>query len=197
MLHLTTDYSAQISTLLDKLISSGVELGERLLGALIVFIIGKFLVNWLNKLFAKLLVKQKVDISIQTFLKSMMNILLLVLLVLAVIGQLGIELTGFAALLASAGVAIGMAKKEKDLGKLRIISLGGLNEVGKNITVIEHGNDIIIVDCGLAFPTAELLGVDIVIPDFTHIENNYEKVKGEYEKYEEVYCLISPQAQPQ
>ena len=100
MLHLTTDYSAQISALLDKLISSGVELGERLLGALIIFIIGKFLVNWLNKLFAKLLKKRKVDESIQSFLKSM---------VLAVIGKLGIELTGFAALLASAGVAIGMA----------------------------------------------------------------------------------------
>ena len=67
MLHLTTDYSAQISTLLDKLISSGVELGERLLGALIVFIIGKFLINWLNKLFAKLLKKRKVDESIQSF----------------------------------------------------------------------------------------------------------------------------------
>lgn len=109
MLHLTTDYSAQISTLLDKLISSGVELGERLLGALIVFIIGKFLINWLNKLFAKLLKKRKVDESIQSFLKSMVNILLLTMLILAVIGKLGIELTGFAALLASAGVAIGMA----------------------------------------------------------------------------------------
>ena len=109
MLHLTTDYSAQISALLDKLISSGVELGERLLGALIIFIIGKFLVNWLNKLFAKLLKKRKVDESIQSFLKSMVNILLLTMLILAVIGKLGIELTGFAALLASAGVAIGMA----------------------------------------------------------------------------------------
>ena len=106
---LKTDYSEEISVLINKLINAGVDLGGRLIGAIIVFIIGKILINWLNKLFAKLLVKQKVDISIQTFLKSMVNILLLVLLVLAVIGQLGIELTGFAALLASAGVAIGMA----------------------------------------------------------------------------------------
>lgn len=106
---LKTDYSEEISVLINKLINAGVDLGGRLIGAIIVFIIGKILINWLNKLFAKLLEKQKVDISIQTFLKSMVNILLLVLLALAVIGQLGIELTGFAALLASAGVAIGMA----------------------------------------------------------------------------------------
>ena len=65
--------------------------------------------NWLNKLFSKLLQRRNVDESIQGFLKSMVNILLLVMLILAVIGKLGIELTGFAALLASAGVAIGMA----------------------------------------------------------------------------------------
>lgn len=103
------NYSEEIKALIEKLIDSGVNLGLRLLGAIIVFFIGKLLINWLNKLFAKLLVKQKVDPSIQSFLKSMVNILLLVMLILAVIGQLGIELTGFAALLASAGVAIGMA----------------------------------------------------------------------------------------
>lgn len=79
------------------------------MAALVIFIVGKFLVNWLNRLFAGILEKRKVDPSIQTFLKSMVNILLLIMLILAVIGKLGIELTGFAALLASAGVAIGMA----------------------------------------------------------------------------------------
>ncbi|MBQ2766668.1 MAG: ribonuclease J [Clostridia bacterium] len=71
-----------------------------------------------------------------------------------------------------------MAKKEKELGKLRIISLGGLNEVGKNITVIEYGNDIIIVDCGLGFPDEEMLGIDLVIPDITYLEKNQDRIRG-------------------
>ena len=105
----TTNYSAEISTLLNKLIDAGVDLGGRILGALIIFIIGKLLIKWLNRLFAKILIKRKVDASIQSFLKSMVNILLITMLILAIIGKLGIELTGFAALLASAGMAIGMA----------------------------------------------------------------------------------------
>lgn len=108
-MNLTEDYSAQISALLEKLINGGVDLGGRILGALIILVIGKMLVNWLNSLFAQILKKRNVDASIQSFLKSMVNILLLVMLILAVIGKLGIELTGFAALLASAGVAVGMA----------------------------------------------------------------------------------------
>ena len=103
----SSETSVQITNALEKLIDSGISLGERVLGALIIFIVGKFLVNWLNRLFARILEKRKVDPSIQSFLKS--NILLLIMLILAVIGKLGIELTGFAALLASAGVAIGMA----------------------------------------------------------------------------------------
>lgn len=106
---LTTDFSAQLDTVIGKLIDLGVDLGGRILGALIIFIIGKILISWANKLFAKLLIKRKVDAGVQTFLKSMVSLLLYVMLGLAVIGKLGIELTGFAALLASAGVAIGMA----------------------------------------------------------------------------------------
>lgn len=56
--------------------------------------------------------------------------------------------------------------------------MGGLNEIGKNITLIECENDIIIVDCGMAFPDGDMLGVDLVIPDFTYIEQNVDKVKG-------------------
>ena len=100
----SSETSVQITNALEKLIDSGISLGERVLGALIIFIVGKFLVNWLNRLFARILEKRKVDPSIQSFLKSMVNILLLIMLILAVIGKLGIELTGFAALLASAGV---------------------------------------------------------------------------------------------
>ena len=62
--------------------------------------------------------------------------------------------------------------------KLKIYSLGGLNEIGKNMTAFECGNDIIIVDCGIGFPNDDMLGVDLVIPDFTHIQNNIEKVRG-------------------
>ena len=62
--------------------------------------------------------------------------------------------------------------------KIKVISLGGLGEVGKNITVIEYGDDIIIVDCGMGFPEDELLGIDLVIPDVTYLEKNIEKIRG-------------------
>lgn len=68
-----------------------------------------------------------------------------------------------------------MSKKPE---KLKIIPLGGLYEIGKNITVIEYDNEIIVVDCGLSFPEEEMLGVDVVIPDVTYLLKNKEKVKG-------------------
>lgn len=61
---------------------------------------------------------------------------------------------------------------------LKIFSLGGLNEIGKNIYVYECANDIFIIDCGLAFPDDEMLGVDSVIPDFTYLEKNKERIRG-------------------
>lgn len=61
---------------------------------------------------------------------------------------------------------------------VRIIPLGGLNEIGKNFTCIECANDIVIVDCGMAFPDAELPGVDIVLPDFSYVEKNIDRVRG-------------------
>lgn len=61
---------------------------------------------------------------------------------------------------------------------VKIYFLGGINEVGKNMTVFEYENDMIIVDCGLSFPDETMPGVDIVIPDFTFVEENYEKIKG-------------------
>jgi len=62
--------------------------------------------------------------------------------------------------------------------KLKIIPLGGLDEIGKNMTAFEYGNNIIVLDCGLAFPDEELLGIDTVIPDFTYLTKNIEKVKA-------------------
>lgn len=61
---------------------------------------------------------------------------------------------------------------------VRIIPLGGLNEIGKNMTVFECSNDMFILDCGLAFPDADMPGVDIVIPDFTYVERNADKIRG-------------------
>ncbi len=69
-------------------------------------------------------------------------------------------------------------KNNKNLLPLRVIPLGGLNEIGKNITLYEYGNDIILVDCGMAFPDDDLPGVDIVIPDFTYILKNKDRVRG-------------------
>lgn len=69
-------------------------------------------------------------------------------------------------------------KKQDNKKSVKIGFLGGLNEIGKNMTFYEFENEMIIVDCGLSFPDQEMLGVDLVIPDFTHIENNIDKVKG-------------------
>ena len=62
--------------------------------------------------------------------------------------------------------------------KLKIIPLGGLDEIGKNITVLEYGRDMIVVDCGVGFPDEEMYGVDLVIPDFTYLAQNAKKLRG-------------------
>ncbi|MBQ9997908.1 MAG: ribonuclease J, partial [Clostridia bacterium] len=67
-----------------------------------------------------------------------------------------------------------MSKKQK----LKIIPLGGLDEIGKNITVFEYGKDIIVVDCGLMFPDEEMPGIDIVIPDMSYLVKNSDRVRG-------------------
>lgn len=62
--------------------------------------------------------------------------------------------------------------------KLRVISLGGLEEIGKNMTAFEYNNEILVVDCGVAFPEDDMLGVDLVIPDFTYLAKNRDKIVG-------------------
>ena len=78
-------------------------------------------------------------------------------------------------------MAVKAEKKEEFAFKkenLKIIPLGGLQEIGKNITVFEYGNDIVLIDCGVAFPEDEMLGIDLVIPDFTYLVRNQDKIKG-------------------
>ena len=67
---------------------------------------------------------------------------------------------------------------QKNKDKLRLIPLGGLGEIGKNLNVFEYKEDIILVDCGLKFPDDDMFGIDIVLPDFNYLIENQEKIKG-------------------
>ena len=87
----------------------GVDIGGRILGAVIIFVVGKFLISFLKKMLARILKRRQMDAGVQSFVRSLVSILLNLLLVVAIVSKLGIETTSFAALLASAGVAIGMA----------------------------------------------------------------------------------------
>ena len=69
-------------------------------------------------------------------------------------------------------------EKEQRQPALRIIPLGGLEQIGMNITAFEYEDSIIVVDCGLAFPEDDMFGIDLVIPDTSYLENNIDKVKG-------------------
>ena len=99
----------RLDRLLDKLLDGSILIGQRILIALIVFIVGRYVVKLLNRLFRHMLERGTIDPGVQSFLRSLVNIILLILLVLSVVGALGINTTSLAALLASAGVAIGMA----------------------------------------------------------------------------------------
>src|ERR1700754_2888296 len=63
-------------------------------------------------------------------------------------------------------------------GPLRVLPLGGLGEIGKNMTVVEYDGAILVVDCGLRFPTADMLGIDLVLPDFTYLRERAEDIEG-------------------
>lgn len=95
--------------LLRRFIDWGVDVGKHILIALVVLVVGRILIGVINRLVARMLDRRRIDVSVQSFLRSLVKILLTVLLVVSVIGALGINTTSFAALLASAGVAIGMA----------------------------------------------------------------------------------------
>ena len=72
-----------------------------------------------------------------------------------------------------------MSKKVKTGNeRIRIIPLGGLEQIGMNITAIEYEDSIIVIDCGLSFPSDDMLGIDLVIPDTTYLKENVKKIKG-------------------
>ena len=106
---LTSPSNVSLDVFLTKMIDLGISVGSKILLAIVVFIVGRWIVRRLNKLLAKILEKRQVEASLSTFVKSLVNITLTLLLIIVVIGVLGIETSSFIALFASAGVAIGMA----------------------------------------------------------------------------------------
>lgn len=110
--HDTADLKAEVHKIPDaiqSLITWSIESGKHILVAIIIYYIGRLIIKFINKLVDRILMKRNVETGVRTFLKSLVNITLTILLIIAVINELGIDTTSFAALLAAAGVAIGMA----------------------------------------------------------------------------------------
>ena len=97
-----------VANMIERLMNWGIEVGKDIIGAIIIYVVGRFIIKQISRLISKLLEKRKLEISVQTFLKSLLSLLLNLILAFAVVGKLGVETTSFAALLASAGVAVGM-----------------------------------------------------------------------------------------
>lgn len=100
---------ARLERLINSLVEQGSQLGLTLIKAAIVFVVGRFVIGLVNKLIHRILTKRDIEPSIKTFVGSLVNVVLMVLLLISVVGALGVQTTSFAALLASAGVAVGMA----------------------------------------------------------------------------------------
>ena len=101
--------SSKLEEAIRSLVEHGSQLGFTIIKALIVFLVGRLVINLLNKLVRKILCKRDIDPSVKTFVGSLVNVSLTILLIISVVGALGVQTTSFAALLASAGVAVGMA----------------------------------------------------------------------------------------
>ena len=98
-----------VEQVLEKLLNLSIEAGKSILGAVLIYIVGRFVIKYIMRFVTTLLAKRKMEVSVQTFLKSLLSIILNLVLAFAIISKLGVETTSLAALLASAGVAIGMA----------------------------------------------------------------------------------------
>lgn len=103
------DASSKLEEAIRSLVEHGSQLGFTIIKAFIVFLVGRLVINLLNKLVRKILSKRDIDPSVKTFVGSLVNVSLTILLIISVVGALGVQTTSFAALLASAGVAVGMA----------------------------------------------------------------------------------------
>ena len=101
--------NGNIEQVVQQIISFSVEAGKSILLAAVIFIAGRFLISLINRFIAQMMERRKIDATIQSFLRSFINILLTILLIISVVSALGVNTTSFAALLASAGVAVGMA----------------------------------------------------------------------------------------
>lgn len=109
MLLQVLDMSERLEGILKSLIEHSTELGFAIIKAVIVFVVGRLVINLLNKLVKNLLIKRNFDPSVKSFVGSLVNVTLTILLIISIVGALGVQTTSFAALLASAGVAVGMA----------------------------------------------------------------------------------------
>lgn len=103
------DFSHGVEGALNSLMTQGAALGWTLIKAFLVFIVGRLLINLVNKLIKRVLLKRDIEPSVKSFVGSLVNVVLTILLIISVVGALGVQTTSFAALLASAGVAVGMA----------------------------------------------------------------------------------------
>ena len=101
--------NGEVDQLIHQAISMGMEAGKSLLLAIVIFIVGRYAIKFINKFVARMLERRNVEPTVQSFLKSFVNITLIILLVIMVVGTLGVNTTSLAALLASAGLAVGMA----------------------------------------------------------------------------------------
>ncbi len=98
-----------VEQVMEKLVNWSMEMGKDILAAIIIYVVGRFIIRQIMKLTTRILERRKLEVSVQTFLKSLLSILLNLVLAFAIISRLGVETTSLAALLASAGVAVGMA----------------------------------------------------------------------------------------
>ena len=101
--------SGQVDQLIDQVTAMGLQAGKSLLLAVVVAVVGRYAIKFINKVVAGMLERRNVEPTVQSFLKSFVNILLVTLLIITVVGTLGVNTTSLAALLASAGLAVGMA----------------------------------------------------------------------------------------
>lgn len=109
MILLAVEVGSKLEKAINALIEQGAQLGLTLVKALVVFLIGRLVINLINRVVKRVLVKRNIEPSVKTFVESLVNVVLTILLIVTVVGTLGVQTTSFAALLASAGVAIGMA----------------------------------------------------------------------------------------